>query len=145
MHDDLPNSSDDAMSGSVMVRLWVPKEDRDSWQAAAEADRSSLSEWIRRRCNGSPASEPLRGPASAILGTDHEQELILRAIRSFMRDGGEQPSSASGIEEIGGQPYVVLYNVNGPLGYYQIVGPNKTGAYALKFDAEMSRKRGSKR
>ena len=41
-----------AMSKPIIVRLFVSREERASWQAAADAAEIALSEYIRRRVNG---------------------------------------------------------------------------------------------
>lgn len=49
-----------------MLRLWVPLAMGDRWREAAEAQEISLSEFIRRSCEGSfgfvPANELQSGP-----------------------------------------------------------------------------------
>jgi len=42
------------------IKLRVSAEEREAWQRAADASEMTLSEWIRVRCNGSPALAPER-------------------------------------------------------------------------------------
>lgn len=42
----------DPMGKDVTIALRVSPEEQDQWSKAAAADGRSLSDWIRRRCNG---------------------------------------------------------------------------------------------
>jgi hypothetical protein len=41
------------------ILLRVSLEQKELWVGQAHDERVSLSEWIRRRCNGSPKPEPV--------------------------------------------------------------------------------------
>ena len=43
---------------SLMIKLRVSAADAKLWREAAMADRSPLADWIRRRCDGRPATAP---------------------------------------------------------------------------------------
>jgi hypothetical protein len=43
---------------SVVVKLRIAPSDVKPWRDAARADRVSLADWIRRRCDGRPATAP---------------------------------------------------------------------------------------
>lgn len=49
----------DDMKREVTVRLRVTAEEQDSWLKAAELEQMTLSQWIRRRCNGLAAAAPV--------------------------------------------------------------------------------------
>lgn len=52
----------------LQIRLSI--EERAAWDAAAKAAELDLSEWIRRRCNGTTTIEAvtLKAPSPAKLG-----------------------------------------------------------------------------
>jgi predicted HicB family RNase H-like nuclease len=41
-----------------VINFRVTEADHATWSSAAIADRVSLADWIRRRCDGRPASAP---------------------------------------------------------------------------------------
>ncbi len=47
------------MEKAVQTMIRVTKAELDAWEAAARADRRTLSEWIARRCNGERTTGPL--------------------------------------------------------------------------------------
>lgn len=56
-----------------------------------------------------------------------ETELVRRAFKAYYRraaaTGGQpmQPSRDSGVQELGGKQYVVLFNLNGLLAVYRVL------------------------
>lgn len=118
------------------VTLRVAIKDLENWQAVADAEGMPLSLWIRRACNAAAKHKP-----GFVAGTDLDDELVARAIKTYLRgDTRDQPSNASGVEEIGGQPYVVLRNAKGELARYEIVGPAGDGKYTLKLAKQPTKK-----
>ena len=53
---------DDVRDKNIIIRLSA--EERAAWQAAADSDGRSLSDWIRRRCNGDVTTVPNAGHAT---------------------------------------------------------------------------------
>jgi hypothetical protein len=47
----------DKKNSTILLR--VSLEQKELWVGQAHDERVSLSEWIRRRCNGSPKPEPV--------------------------------------------------------------------------------------
>ncbi len=43
---------------SHMIKLRVSEADLKLWRDAALTDRCTLADWIRRRCDGRPATAP---------------------------------------------------------------------------------------
>lgn len=43
---------------SEIVKLRISAPDLKQWREAARKDRVSLADWIRRRCEGRPATAP---------------------------------------------------------------------------------------
>ncbi|HEU0037102.1 MAG TPA: hypothetical protein VFQ53_41115 [Kofleriaceae bacterium] len=41
-----------------VAKLRLATADLKRWREAAEADQCSLADWIRRRCDGRPATPP---------------------------------------------------------------------------------------
>lgn len=41
-----------------MIKLRVAESDLEMWREAARNDKLSLSDWIRRRCEGRPTTVP---------------------------------------------------------------------------------------
>ena len=56
---------DDVRDKNIIIRLSA--EERAAWQDAADKDGRTLSDWIRRRCNGDATTAPSakRKPAPA--------------------------------------------------------------------------------
>lgn len=44
------------VSRDVMIRVRVTEEDRERWQAAADADQRTLSDWLRIVANAASAN-----------------------------------------------------------------------------------------
>lgn len=47
------------MDKDVTIALRISKDEQTAWLAAAEADGRTLSDWIRRRCNGLSGAAPV--------------------------------------------------------------------------------------
>ncbi len=55
----------DEMAKDVRLQVRLTADEHAAWFAAAEAEQMSLSNWIRRRCNGLPTTAPVVAPKPA--------------------------------------------------------------------------------
>jgi hypothetical protein len=56
---DAAGEDPDEMTKDITIRLRVTEDEQQAFQAAADQERMSLSNWIRRRCWGLPTVAPV--------------------------------------------------------------------------------------
>ncbi|MGE3458106.1 MAG: hypothetical protein AB7O24_23530 [Kofleriaceae bacterium] len=118
---------------SKLFSIRVTDAELASYEDAATAANMSVSEWMREAC-ARAISNPIQ---RKIIGTDVEDELLDKAIASFVRAGGAQPAHGSStVEKVGDEHHVVLRNVSGELARYRVTEAEKL----VKVEAPRRRK-----
>jgi predicted HicB family RNase H-like nuclease len=62
LHPPTAARDDRDVAKDFMIRLRVSGEEHAAWLKAAELEQMSLSNWIRRRCNGLATAAPVIKP-----------------------------------------------------------------------------------